>query len=172
MGHRRKALKINEYMKYPVKLSQLSSSLEYYEEVLANAAQAQQYLSEHRWCKQIRNGWIFTNLGHPLCIFVFDVENLQSPEDNLLWVMTGDFPPLYLDTYNVKSTTEVVGIYVRLASKWIEAAEQQLPLDNFYPFDVPRNPEMVALFKQKVDFMREQISVHIDEVSVKAIQPV
>jgi hypothetical protein len=152
-------------MNYPIKLSEITSDLEYYNEVIESSMRAKKYLLQHRWCKTIKEGWLFTNLGYPLCIFLFEVENLQSPEDNFLWVMSGDFPSIYLDTYKVKTTKEVIRIYIELAKNWIESVEKNRPLDDCYPFEASSNKETADLFNRKVSFLKENIIDHIKDLS-------
>ena len=67
--------------------------------------------------------WIVIyNAGYAVGIFLFEIENTQSKstEDNLIWVNAGDFPPMYLDTFNVSTTKQVVDTYIDLGNMWIE----------------------------------------------------
>jgi hypothetical protein len=153
-------------MNYPIPISGLSPQLEYFEEVTKIHAEATEYMLAHKWCKQIRNGWLYTNIGYPLCIFLFEIENLQSPEDELLWVMAGDFPLIYLDTYNVKSTREVVRVYVKLAEQWLKAEEAGKSLTDYYPFKVPDGKEFVELFRNKVELLKKVMVEQIDDIVI------
>jgi hypothetical protein len=85
-------------MNYPLNIDCLPSNLEFADEVHLKLKESRIYLESQKWCNNIINGWLFTNLGYVFCIFLYEVENIQSPEDNFIWVVVGDLPPVYLDT--------------------------------------------------------------------------
>src|SRR4051812_4095173 len=101
-------------MGYPISIQSINESTEFYSEVLPLVASAQDYLSQHHWCDKINHGWLFTNIGYAVCIFLFDIENSEGNDDHLLWVLVGDMPSMYLSAYNTHSTENVIETYVRL----------------------------------------------------------
>lgn len=152
-------------MNYPVNIKDINPSIEFYSEVTPLVEEATKYLREHPWCKEIYNGWLFTNVGYAINIFLFEIENSQSSEDNLVWVIVGDFPPMYLDTYNVSTTKEVAETYVELVSGWIEKAENNEPLDECYPLDAGTDKVSIELLKRKVEFLEKKVIPNIDELN-------
>jgi hypothetical protein len=152
-------------MNYPININDIKKSLEFYSEVKILINEAKEYIENHSWCKKIYSGWLFTNIGYALNIFLFRIENSQSIDDNLIWVIVGDFPPMYLDTYNISTTKEVVEVYVELASDWISKAESDEPLDDCYPLDAQTDKTSIDLLKKKIEFLEKKILPNIKELS-------
>lgn len=153
-------------MKYPIELKSVSSRLEYYHEVNECYKEAVSYLESFAWCKKINNACLYLNLGEVLCIFLFDVDNTASTEDNLLWIVVGDLPPMYLDTFGPKSTLEVIEDYVRLAEDWIQQVKAGGSLSDCYPFNVVPSQELADLFQQKVLFMKNTLITNIEDIPI------
>ena len=154
-------------MNYPVNINSINSSTEFYAEVSPLVEEAKKYLNEYPWCKGIYNGWLFTNIGYAVCIFLFEIENTQSSEDNLTWVIVGDFPPMYLDTYNVLTTKEVVEAYIELVTEWIGNAESGDSLEECYPLDATTDIDSINLLKKKIKLLEQKIASNIDEINFK-----
>jgi hypothetical protein len=154
---------------YPVDISRIDESIEHYDEVVKLRKQAEEYLLGYEWCKEIYKGWLFTNIGFVACIFLFEIENTASPEDKLIWVLVGDFPTVYLDTYHIYTTKEVIETYIELAIDWLEMVEQGKSPDDCFPFDVPPGDEYVKLFNEKVKNLNKIILPHIEELSYKLV---
>lgn len=152
-------------MNYPVNINSIHSSVEFYSEVYPLVEEAKKYLIEHPWCKEIYNGWLFTNIGYAVCIFLFEIENSQSSEDNLLWVIAGDFPPMYLDIYNVSTTKEVVEAYIELVTNWIGNAERDESLEECYPLDATTDKDTIELLKKKIELLEQKIVPSIEEIN-------
>ena len=97
---------------YPISIKSITNSLEYYKEVLQLEKEASGYLSGFKWCKKIKEKYIYYNLGSTLCVFIFEIENSQSLVigDNILWIIVGDIPNMYLDTNSVKTLKEALEI--------------------------------------------------------------
>lgn len=157
-------------MKYPVKTNEINAEIQFCQEVIEAHHKSTKYLESQKWCSEIRKGWLFTNIGYAVCIFLFDIENTQSPPDHLIWVMVGDFPPMYLDTFSVHTTKEVVANYIYLAQEWIEAAEIQSSLEEYYPFEIASNKEVINLFKRKVEMLKREILENITDLNFSVIE--
>jgi hypothetical protein len=156
-------------MHYPVKIENISPGLEFYEEVQLLINESKEYLSSYRWCKKIHKGWLFTNIGHAVCIFLYEIENTQSPEDNYLWVMTGDLPAIYLDTYNVKTTKDVIENYIYLVNDWIKHAEAGDSLDECFPFISEVSVSAIEMLKKRSELLTNSILSSIDDLNYKKI---
>lgn len=155
-------------MKYPIEIRNANTSLEYYHEVSKLLIESENYLQGHHWCTKIHKRWLFINLGKVLCIFLYEIENDQSPEDNLLWVVTGDLPPMYLDTINATTTHEVVSGYVNLVQDWIEHAEKDLPMDDCYPLESGTSTESIGMLKKRIDMLKTVIEPEIEDIPFTA----
>lgn len=152
-------------MKYPIKIENLDSSIEFFDEILPLINESRKYLASHReWCGEIYEGWLFTNIGYVICIFLYKIDNLQSPEDNLVWVVVGDLPPMYLDTYNVISTTEVVQNYIALVKEWVENAESGKSLQDCYPLHADNSKDSISMINKRLSMLSNNILVNIDDI--------
>jgi hypothetical protein len=151
-------------MTYPININRIDISVEFSEEVIFLESEAKKYLLEHEWCEKVVEGWLFTNIGHVLCIFLYHIKNSQSPEDDLIWIMVGDFPPMYLDTFNINSTKEVVDVYIELSEEWISQAESGESIEDCYPLQASTDKESINLLKRKVARLKAEISQNIDDL--------
>jgi hypothetical protein len=158
-------------MIYPIKIDEIDSSLEFYDEVVPLISYAENYLNGFKWCKEIRNGWLFTNIGGAICIFLFEIENLQSEidEDNYWWIIVGDLPPMYLDIVNVPTTKDVILDYIYLTNEWITNVEKGLSLKDCYPVDSDKSSEALNKLKIRLKFMDEQLVPNMEELSWKLV---
>jgi len=153
-------------MKYPISFEAITKDVEYCEEVIKMHDQASTYLKKFEWCKAIKNSTLYLNLGVTLCIFLFEIENLASKEDNFLWMMVGDIPPMYLDVYGSKTTVDVLERYTALAKDWISSIELGESIDDCYPFEAMPTIEMANLLKTRVNLIQNSIIPNIDEISL------
>ena len=154
-------------MKYPINVELINRELDYYEEVMALHQEAVAYLKSFRWCKEINRSHLYTNLGTVFCIFLFDLDNSASTKDNLLWVVVGDIPPMYLDTFGPRTTVEVVEDYVRLAEDWIGQVKIGESLDRCYPFKANATVQMAKLLERKISFMKNTLVANIDNIAIE-----
>lgn len=158
-------------MTYPVATDRLDSSIQFYDEVRVLLEQSKTYLSEYPWCAAIKNGWLFVNIGRVACIFLFDIENTQSPEDNLVWIVAGDFPTMYTDTYSAESTKVVLETYIYLATEWLDNVEQGRSTEECFPFEADPTPELIQLFQKKVNILQQKILPHVDDIHYRQAFP-
>ena len=93
-------------MKYPVDFKNVTVKTEFYTELVKAREEAASYLMGFAWCKNIIDSQVYLNLGSTLCIFLFEIENIASDDDNYLWVIAGDTPPMYLDTHGPRTTRQ------------------------------------------------------------------
>ncbi len=162
-------IKYNKKMRYPISDEKISSRLEYYSEAIELLNESTEYLKSHVWCKKVIRSWLFINLGKVLCIFLYEIENSQSAEDNLTWVMVGDFPPVYLDTINVNNTQEVVDVYIELVEDWIESAEAGQSLEECFPLLANWSDESIEMLKERTKLLRNSILPGLPKMSVEEI---
>lgn len=153
-------------MKYPIDFESLTQSVEFYHEVIQANKRANTYLESFEWCKDTKGRSLYLNLGSTLCIFLFEIENSASDEDNFLWVVVGDLPTMYLDIYGSKTTIEVLERYSGLARDWIFNVESGLSVDDCYPFDTAPTTEMADMLKKRIELIKKSIIPNIDEISL------
>jgi len=154
-------------MNYPINLEEVTSELEYYEDVINLHKEAVAYLNNFKWCKSIHKASVYLNLGNVLCIFLFDIDNSASKEDNLLWIVVGDLPSIYLDTYGVKTTTQVVEDYIYLATEWIQQVKTGGSLEACFPFKATPTIEAADLLERRIDFMKNTLLANMDDIALQ-----
>jgi hypothetical protein len=153
-------------MRYPIKIDKLTGQTEFYSEVVDMYQEANNYLQSHEWCSVVLNCDLYTNLGDKLCIFLFKIDNSASSDDNLIWVIVGDIPPMYLDIYGPTSTKEVLNVYVVLANDWIKHVRAGKSVGDCYPFNAEPNYEYADMLERKVAFINNEIIENIDDIRI------
>lgn len=151
-------------MEYPVNFKTISSDTEFYQEVITLYQEAENYLLEFKWCEEIKNGFIYINLGSVFCIFLFEIVNTQSSDDDFLWVIAGDIPPMYLDVFGARTTKEVVKNYVDLAEDWINNIKEAKSVERCYPFNVEPNSKFATLLEKKFSFIKSTLLDNIEDI--------
>jgi hypothetical protein len=151
-------------MRYPIAVKKLNSTHEFYDEVKLLYAEAEQYLLKFSWCGAIRDSVLYTNLGSKLCIFLFEIDNASSSEDDFIWIVAGDIPFIYLDGYGVKSTREALRNYIYLARDWVKHVKAGLSVDECYPFDVAPTIELAEMLETRATFIKENVIKNIADI--------
>ena len=99
-----------------------------------------------------------------MCIFLFKIDNIASIDDNYLWVIVGDLPPMYLDIHGPKTTKEALEDYVKLAEDWIEHVKFGNSIKDCYPFRAEPSLEMALLLEKRTSFIKSELINNIDNV--------
>lgn len=150
-------------MNYPINYKDITGSTEFYSEVIKEHQEATEYLFNFTWCKKIISTNIYLNLGSTLCIFLFEIENSVSRDDNYLWVIVGDIPPMYLDVQGPKTTKEVLEDYIKLAEDWIGNVKAGKSINDCYPFIAEPTIEMAIMLEKRTSFMKNTLINNIEE---------
>jgi len=153
-------------MKYPKRVKDLTAALDFYPEVIEMHQKASLYINDFAWCREVKNSILYLNLGSTLCVFLLEIDNSASNEDNFLWIVVGDIPSMYLDVYGAKTTIEVLSRYSALAKDWIFNVEHRLSINHCYPFYTGTTMEMAYMLKKRVDFIEKTIIPNIDEIKL------
>ena len=151
-------------MKYPINIKNLNNNIEFYLEVVDLVEESKKYLKSFSWCHEIKKGYLYTNIGRVFCIFLYEIINTSSPEDNFNWVVVGDIPPMYLDIFGAESTVQVISNYVELAQDWINQIRAGNSVDECYPFDVEPTIEFADLLEKKISFMKSTLIFNINDI--------
>ncbi len=153
-------------MKYPINYNDTNSDIEYHAELKSLYTKAESHLKSFKWCKEIKSAKVYTNLGRVFCIFLCEIENIASSENNFLWVVAGDIPTMYLDVFGAKTTREVVEMYVGLAEDWINGIKTGEGVGNCYPFNAEPTLELADLLEKKISFMKTTLVNNIDDIKL------
>lgn len=161
----KKKSKINN-MKYPIKYEDLELSTEFYAEIIQCHKEATEYIKCFDWVSELKSSYLFLNLGSKLCVFLFEIENLESDDDNYLWLIVGDVPPMYLDIYGAQNTIEVLENYVHLSNEWISKAKEGGSLKDCYPFNFSPTIDKIEMFKKRIQFIENIIIPNTDTIEI------
>ena len=154
-------------MNYPIDYKDLMTTAEFYSDVIKMHQEATAYLLDFTWCKKIIKASIYLNLGSTLCIFLFKIENTASNDDDYLWVIAGDLPPMYLDIHGPKTIRKVLKDYIRLAEDWVEHVKLGKSIRDCYPFKSEPTLEMATLLEKRTSFMKERLMDNIADISLQ-----
>lgn len=127
------------------------------EQKIVLAQEASQFLLVHKWCKEITNSWFCIGWGNMLAVFLFEIIPKGNNVDKLVWVITGDLPPAYIDTEGAKNGNEVIKCYVDLMEEWIYCVKNNLPTDDCYPIGVPSTMEYAEMLDSRIKIIKEEI---------------
>lgn len=152
-------------MSYPINYKNIKKDIEFYNELNAVQQKAVDYLVSFKWCKEVKNCFLYINLGEVFCIFLFEIVNAQSVEDSLLWVIVGDIPSMYLDTHGFQTTLKVIEGYIDLAKNWIRNVREGKSLKDSYPFNAAPTLELAGLLEKRIAFMENTLINNIDDLS-------
>ena len=153
-------------MKYPINYNKITVKIEFYNELIKVHKEAEEYLMSFAWCNKIITSDLYLNLGSTLCIFLFEIENNASKDDNYLWVIAGDIPFMYLDIHGPKSTKQVLEDYVQLAEDWINQVKTGKSIEHCYPFNAEPTIEMATLLEKRTSFMKNILIGDIDNLPI------
>lgn len=156
-------------MNYPITYYDISVDTEFYQELPGQYVKAEAYLKGFAWCKEIISCNLYTNIGRVFCIFLFEIENIASKEDNFLWVIVGDIPSMYLDTFGPKTIKKVVETYVGLAEDWINGIKSGDGVEECYPFNAEPSLELAELLENKISFMKNTLIDNIEEIELRTV---
>jgi hypothetical protein len=153
---------------YPIQIQKIKPSFEFYDEVVEMNLTAKEYINGFKWCEKIREEYLYLNLGSTICVFLYHIDNIQKEDeaDNILWVIVGDLPSMYLDTFNVKSLKEVLETYAELAEDWADNILKNKSVKNCFPFDEKPNLELANQLKSRVNFITNTLIKNIYEIQL------
>lgn len=139
-------------------ISKLSSSLiEDKEDVVLLAKEAKQYINDFNWCKSIKRGWFAVGWGDILNVFLLEIESSNSTADNLIWVVNGDLPTVYIDIESAKTKIQVIQCYVDLMEDWISCIYRGGSIEDCYPIGVPPTFEYAQMLNTRIKIIKEEI---------------
>lgn len=126
--------------------------------------EAQAYLDVHWWCEEVLEGYFdrgFSKFG--VFYFRFRVRE-GSSVDSEMWIVAGDCPPAYLDTYYCRNGAEAVDAYVYLMREWGEAAIVGKPVGEFFPVMargsfrlLEPTPEFGTMLLSRMNYVEEHL---------------
>lgn len=134
-----------------------SSQEEEKEEKIGLANEAKKFLLNHKWCNKIVNGWFSMGWGDMLGVFLFEIIPNGDKADQLVWVIGGDLPSVYIDIESAKNGIEALQCYVDLMDDWIFCVKKNQSTDDCYPIGVPATMEYAKMLESRIRIVKEEI---------------
>jgi hypothetical protein len=122
-------------------------------DVIAMAQRAEQFLTEHRWCKHIIGRWLAWALVDKAGVFYFRLEPVREGIDNELWLIVGDLPPAYIVCDNASTWQEALDAYAVEMMKWVEAVREGRGIEDVIPVNVSPTAEHADMLATRCELI-------------------
>lgn len=126
-------------------------------------ARAQAYLTSFKWCDGIKESYFGDGVGKIVAVFLFRIDSPKDV-DEWIWVITGDIPSVYLDTYETTTPALALDCYCYLMEQWAAAVRggDGLTLDDVYPVEAPATKANADDLDGRIAFIRKNILIHME----------
>jgi len=127
--------------------------------------EARTYLQGQRWCKGIVESYLGLGVGGVVAVFLFRIIPSEKHVDELLWVVVGDLPSLYITTEDAPNAACALDGYIGAMEAWATAVLQKDSLQGLPLVAVDPTPEMAQQLKSRLEFVdREVLSEFKDDL--------
>ena len=133
------------------------NQIPYSQETLKLKTEAESYLSGFNFCKGIKNVWFDRGWGRILTVFLMEIIPLDENVDEKLWIIVGDLPPAYIDTYSIKNGAQALECYTLLMRDWSDVVISGGDLSEMYPVNVEPTVEHAMMLRSRVEFIEREI---------------
>lgn len=141
-----------------------TSGIENAVELADMASEATHFLQWHHWCKKILHGYLDRGWAGMVAVFYFEIETASASADETLWVIVGDIPPAYIDTYNCPNGVAALNGYVDAMQEWVDLVNAGQPLQDVIPVyrrysfvEVKPSDEYASMLASRLMFIRSDI---------------
>jgi hypothetical protein len=118
-------------------------------------------VSGFRWAPPIERLYLAWGIGRILCVFLVKFERpIHGQPDDEVWVVVGDLPSVYLDTF-VQDVPMVLETYCSLMDDWADAVLEGGDLSKCYPVDTAPTREHAEMLKSRIKTIREDLIPHV-----------
>lgn len=66
-------------------------------------------------------------------------------------------PPAYIDIESASNKTEVLQVYIKIMSDWVQCVENGESIDNCYPINVPPENEYAKMLDIRIQLIKKHI---------------
>lgn len=133
---------------------------------------ARTYLLSFKWCKCIQREYLGYGIGDVVALFLFEIENLASPDDSYLWVVVGDLPSAYFVLDDACNPEDALCVYLGLMDEWATTVLSDLPTEDCFPVKLPSDfpkKEAAEMLTIRLDFLKNKI---LPDVALRQAQNV
>ena len=134
------------------------TEIEEIQSILGLYDEAREYLESFDWCVSTKKVWYDKDHGiyEKIGVFLFEIEPLNDTVDDLIWVIVGDLPSVYLDK-SVTTGQEALETYCELMQEWADNIKSGKSLDECYPVPVDTTIENAELLSGRISFIRREL---------------
>ena len=123
--------------------------------------QARSYLSAQPWCPPIQDIYVAAYCQPIVAVFLYKVDIRHPTARNVdgvrewVWVVVGDFPPLYFMNDQITDALDALMGYVSVIGGWIKAVDQGRSIEEFSFIDAPADSEHADMLRIRMDLLKQ-----------------
>lgn len=117
---------------------------------------AYNYLKSYDFCAGIQEAYVAMLYPGILGMFLFKIEN-RSTFGDWVWAIVGDIPPAVFSTSVGRTPGMVLDAYLGEMDAWVEAVQQDMPVDDLIPVNAPPTKEYADMLLSRLEFIGERI---------------
>lgn len=118
--------------------------------------EAELFIAQFKWCKSLLHEYFGLGVGGVVAVFLFRIDAEVDAED-LVWVVVGDLPPLYVSVKEAPNPACALDVYVNAMAEWADAAIRGASVGDLVPVAAPPTPENGYNLRKRLDFIRREI---------------
>lgn len=130
------------------------------ESLVGLADEAVECIEKFSWCSAVTE--VYFALGfEKIALFLIEIKPRDRDVDDVMWVVVGDVPPLYLDCPDVPTDVEALEAYSLLFLEWAKSVKEGLPLDDLPPVtdrtgatELEPTKELADMIESRMHFLR------------------
>ncbi len=109
------------------------------------------------WCLDILETYVGMFYAGIVGVFLFKIKPSGEEIDELIWVIVGDLPPIYITAEDSPNPACALDSYIGAMEEWVEAAENERSVSNLVPVNVPATKENAKNLKVRLMMLDEKI---------------
>jgi hypothetical protein len=125
--------------------------------LISMATEAREFLLSFKWCEDIIKGYFGIGIGGVVAVFLFHIRPSRQEVDDLVWVVVGDLPPLYLATDDAPNPACALDGYVGAMDEWADAAIAGGDVSRLVPVDAEASSENAERLKKRLAFIEREL---------------
>ena len=121
------------------------------------AVDARRFLAGFHWCPPIKALYLGDGIGGVVAVFVAELSERIAGTDDMLWIIVGDLPSVFLVPDEIASPRQALEAYCELMDDWIQAVDSGEGLEEVYPVEAAPTPANARALASRLKFLREEI---------------
>ena len=121
------------------------------------AAEAETYLTSHKWCIEVLDRFFGLGVGGIVAVFLFHIKPSREEVDDYVWIIVGDLPPLYLTFDDAPNPARALNVYVSVMMEWAEAAIAGEDVSELPPVNAKPSRINGQALRRRLEFLQTDI---------------